>query len=73
MSEETMLHADVHLHPGKEKGLLRGHPWVFSGAVQRLEVDDQPPVAGDWVRVVTSKGTNIGWGHWETDRLPCGS
>ena len=64
MSEETMLHADVHLHPGKEKGLLRGHPWVFSGAVQRLEVDDQPPVAGDWVRVVTSKGTNIGWGHW---------
>ena len=64
MSDQTTLHADVHLHPGKEKGLLRGHPWVFSGAVQRLEVDDQPPAAGDWVRVVTSSGTSMGWGHW---------
>ena len=27
------------LKPGREKSVLRGHPWVFSGAVQRVEED----------------------------------
>ena len=54
----------VHLHPGKEKSLLRGHPWVFSGAIQRIEVDDAAPSPGDWVCVMSSKGQALGWGHW---------
>ena len=30
------------LKPGREKSLLRRHPWVFSGAVERLEGDAEP-------------------------------
>ena len=26
-----------HLEEGKEKPLLRGHPWVFSGAVENVK------------------------------------
>ncbi len=64
MTEPTTVQADVHLHPGREKGLLRGHPWVFSGAIHRIEVEDVPPAPGDWVRVLTSRGASMGWGHW---------
>ena len=46
MSETAILYPDVHLQHGKEKGLLRGHPWVFSGAIHKIEVDDAPPAAG---------------------------
>lgn len=49
---EAVSHADVHLIPGKERPLLQGHPWVFSGAIAKIEVDDAPPSAGDWVREV---------------------
>lgn len=57
-------HVHVHLLPGKEKSILRGHPWVFSGAIGKLEVDENPPKAGDWVKVITSAGQCLGWGHW---------
>lgn len=29
--------ADVTLKPGREKSLLRRHPWIFSGAIQSVE------------------------------------
>ena len=61
---EAVSHADVHLIPGKERPLLQGHPWVFSGAIAKIEVDDAPPSAGDWVRVHTHTGDVLGWGHW---------
>ncbi len=64
MSDSSTSYPFVHLHPGKEKSLLRGHPWVFSGAIQRLEVDDAAPTPGDWVCVMSSKGQALGWGHW---------
>lgn len=64
MSEPSKAFPFVHLHPGKEKSLLRGHPWVFSGAIQRIEVDDAVPAPGDWVCVISSKGQALGWGHW---------
>ena len=64
MSESPQAFPFVHLHPGKEKSLLRGHPWVFSGAIQRIEVDDDAPAPGDWVCVISSKGQALGWGHW---------
>ena len=41
------------LKPGREKSLLRRHPWIFSGAVQRVEHD---PVAGATVDVFSSGG-----------------
>lgn len=61
--------ADVQLHAGKAKSVQRGHPWVFSGAIARLIVDEQSPAAGDWVRVVDHEGSFIGWGHWGTGSI----
>lgn len=64
MPEVLSAHPDVHLHPGKEKGILRGHPWVFSGAIARISVESDPPQEGDWVRVMDARGASLGWGHW---------
>ncbi|NOZ00132.1 MAG: methyltransferase domain-containing protein [Chloroflexi bacterium] len=41
------------LKPGREKALLRRHPWVFSGALARVEGD---PGMGETVDVLDSKG-----------------
>ncbi len=41
------------LKPGREKSLLRRHPWVFSGAVARV---DGNPEAGDTVAVRAADG-----------------
>lgn len=41
------------LKPGREKSLRQRHPWVFSGAVQRVEGD---PASGDTVEVRSSGG-----------------
>jgi len=43
----------VILKPGREKSLLRRHPWVFSGAVARI---DGKVSAGDTVHVTSSDG-----------------
>lgn len=56
--------ADVHLLPGKDKSVKRGHPWVFSGAIARLVIDEAEPQPGDWVKVHGHGGDFIGWGHW---------
>jgi len=41
------------LKPGREKSLLRRHPWIFSGAVARVDGD---PGAGVTVEVFSSNG-----------------
>ncbi|HSD60359.1 MAG TPA: class I SAM-dependent rRNA methyltransferase [Burkholderiales bacterium] len=41
------------LKPGKEKSLLRRHPWLFSGAVERLKGE---PAPGEIVRVLSADG-----------------
>ena len=41
------------LKPGKEKSLLRRHPWIFSGAVARVEGD---PQSGETVAVHAAQG-----------------
>ncbi|MBI4768864.1 MAG: class I SAM-dependent methyltransferase, partial [Chloroflexi bacterium] len=41
------------LKPGREKSLLRRHPWVFSGAVERV---DGNPAPGGTVDLLSSKG-----------------
>ena len=32
----------LFLKPGREKSLLRRHPWIFSGSVERIEGDVEP-------------------------------
>ena len=47
-----MAYKKVYLKPGKEESLKRFHPWVFSGAIQRIEGE---PEEGEIVDVYTSK------------------
>lgn len=49
----------VHLKPGREASVLRHHPWVFSGAIARIE---GAPQAGEIVRVLDSRGQLLGVG-----------
>jgi 23S rRNA (cytosine1962-C5)-methyltransferase len=44
--------AELILKPTREKSLLRRHPWVFSGALDKVLGDPQP---GETVDVLTSK------------------
>jgi len=46
------------LKPGREKSLLRRHPWVFSGAVARVLGD---PGTGDTVSVRAAGGEFLAW------------
>jgi len=48
----------LNLKPGREKSLLRQHPWVFSGAVAGVLGD---PGAGDTVIVRAADGKFMGW------------
>jgi len=45
------------LKAGKEKSLLRRHPWVFSGAIAKLQGE---PESGETVRVVGADGQFLG-------------
>lgn len=46
------------LKPGREKSLKRRHPWVFSGAVERVQGN---PSMGDTVTVQSREGEFLGW------------
>jgi len=46
------------LKPGREKSLLRRHPWVFSGAIGRLA---GKPEAGSTVAVRSADGAFLAW------------
>ncbi len=43
----------IILKPGREKSLLRRHPWIFSGALERVDGD---PRSGESVDVLDAKG-----------------
>jgi 23S rRNA (cytosine1962-C5)-methyltransferase len=46
----------IILKPGREKSVLRHHPWIFSGAIARVEGNPQP---GEIVRVLQADKTSI--------------
>lgn len=50
------------LKPGKEDSFRRFHPWVFSGAIQRVIGE---PVEGDVVTVEDWQGNFVGVGHYQ--------
>lgn len=50
------------LKPGKEDSFRRFHPWVFSGAIQRVEGN---PTEGDVVTVEDWQGNFVGVGHYQ--------
>lgn len=52
----------VLLKPKKEESLLRFHPWLFSGAIQRIEGE---PAEGDLVEVLDNKRNFLAIGHYQ--------
>lgn len=54
------MYKTVYLKKGKEESLGRFHPWVFSGAIHRI---DGRPEEGDVVRVVSADGRFLAVGH----------
>ena len=52
----------IYLKRGKEESLQRFHPWIFSGAIQRIE---GPEEEGALARVFTANGDYIATGHWQ--------
>ena len=57
-----MTYKKVYLKPGKEESLKRFHPWVFSGAIAKIEGE---PEEGEVVDVYTSKKEFIACGHYQ--------
>jgi 23S rRNA (cytosine1962-C5)-methyltransferase len=47
----------IILKPGREKSLLRRHPWIFSGAIQH--VDDEP-ISGGTIDLLSSNQQFLG-------------
>jgi 23S rRNA (cytosine1962-C5)-methyltransferase len=55
--------ARLFLQTGREKSLLRRHPWVFSGAVERVEGEVQ---SGDTVQVCDAQGGFLAWAAYNS-------
>jgi 23S rRNA (cytosine1962-C5)-methyltransferase len=49
----------IRLHAGKERSLLRRHPWVFAGSIRKGAAD-----AGETVRVEAHDGRFLAWGAY---------
>jgi len=52
--------AEAFLKPGKEKAALNHHPWIFGGAIDRIE---GPVEDGDILTVRDARGTFVGRGY----------
>ena len=63
-----MSRPQLIIAPGKEKAILRRHPWIFSGAVKRIEGD---PQEGDLVDVVDAHGQWMATGHYQNESIIC--
>ena len=56
------MYKSIYIKRGKEESLLRFHPWVFSGAILRM---DEGIEEGDFVRVLAENGGFIAVGHYQ--------
>lgn len=53
---------NIYLKRGKEESMKRFHPWVFSGAISKM---DEGIKEGDVVDVISFDGQYIGRGHYQ--------
>ena len=56
--------ATVILKTGREKSLLRRHPWIFSGAIASVTGKPQP---GETVEVKSASNKSLGYGAWSPE------
>ena len=64
----VMKSAKVILKRGRTRSVERRHPWIFSGAVARVEGDLS---AGDTVAVCDDGGKTLGFGSWSPASQIC--
>ena len=71
----------IVLKAGRERSVLRGHPWIFSGAIESTgdayppknsdsraaEGQTSSPLSGEAVEVVSAKGERLGVGWYSPD------
>jgi 23S rRNA (cytosine1962-C5)-methyltransferase len=60
LSEKMPIFSRIILKKGKEKPILRGHPWVFSGAVAKVAGEVSPGELGE---VYSKEGQFLGLGY----------
>ena len=60
-----MTQAQIYLRRGKEESLLRRHPWIFSGAIERIKCSGDEIKEGEIVDVFTKQGDFIARGHYQ--------
>ncbi len=56
-----MIYKRVILKRGKEESVMRFHPWIFSGAIARIDKVEE----GDLVTVYAHDGKLLGNGHYQ--------
>jgi 23S rRNA (cytosine1962-C5)-methyltransferase len=54
----------IRLREGKERSLLRHHPWVFQGSIERGKADP-----GETVRVESAEGKFLCWGAFSPSSM----
>jgi 23S rRNA (cytosine1962-C5)-methyltransferase len=60
-SQANMAMSEVVLRPGRERSVLRRHPWVFSGAIGHVHGAPEP---GETIDVTSSKGVWLARGAY---------
>lgn len=60
-SEAMTTISSIILKKGKEQSVRRYHPWIFSGAIARI---NGTPAEGDAVEVFAADGAFLATGHW---------
>ncbi len=60
-----MIKTQIYLRRGKEESLLRRHPWIFSGAIERIKCSGEEIKEGEIVDVFTKQGDFIARGHYQ--------
>ena len=64
MKNNNNMRAEIYLRRGKEESLLRRHPWIFSGAIERVKCQGELK-EGEVVDVFTRSGEFIARGHYQ--------
>lgn len=62
------MRSKLYLAPGKDKAVMRRHPWIFSGAVRKCV---GKPEEGDIVDVYGADGTWLAAGHYQDESIVC--
>jgi len=54
----------LFLKRGREKPVIHYHPWIFSGAIKKVEGE---PFSGETVMIVDADGDFLGWGAYSPE------